>query len=147
MDVTNRDLLSLILVILLLIIRQSSINITVQQFFARRHRRRRIGGHLKTLQAISCTSYILLYDWSSRLREQITEFFSSGTVMGSSFVLLDVSMEITLREFRSGESGYAQKLPCPWAMGKGASVTTTNTCGVNVMGNSIVLLTYSSSDG
>ena len=134
-------------VILLPVTRQSSINITVQQFFARRHRRRRIGGHLKTLQAISCTSYILLYDWSSRLREQITEFFSSGTVMGSSFVLLDVSMEITLWEFRSGESGYTQKLPCPWAMGKGASVTTINTCGVNVMGNSIVLLTYSSSDG
>ena len=134
-------------VILLPVTRQSSINITVQQFFARRHRRRRIGGHLKTLQAISCTSYILLYDWSSRLREQITEFFSSGTVMGSSFVLLDVSMEITLWEFRSGESGYTQKLPCPWAMSKGASVTTTNTCGVNVMGNSIVLLTYSSSDG
>ena len=134
-------------VILLPVTRQSSINITVQQFFARRHRRRRIGGHLKTLQAISCTSYILLYDCSSRLREQITEFFSSGTVMGSSFVLLDVSMEITLWEFRSGESGYTQKLPCPWAMGKGASVTTTNTFGVNVMGNSIVLLTYSSSDG
>ena len=92
-------------VILLPVTRQSSINITVQQFFARRHRRRRIGGHLKTLQAISCTSYILLYDWSSRLREQITEFFSSGTVMESSFVLFDVSMEITLWELRSGESG------------------------------------------
>ena len=35
--------------------------------------------------------------------------------MGSSFVLLDVSMEITLGQFRSGESGYAQKRPCPWA--------------------------------
>ena len=56
-------------------------------------------------------------------------------------------MEITLWEFRSGESGYTQKRPCPWAMGKGGSVTTTNTRGVNVMGNSIVLLTYSSSDG
>ena len=41
MDVTNRDLVSLISVIPLFIIRQSSINITVQQFFARRHRRRR----------------------------------------------------------------------------------------------------------
>ena len=39
MDVTNRDLASLISVIPLLIIRQSSINITVQQFFfARKHR-------------------------------------------------------------------------------------------------------------
>ena len=67
--------------------------------------------------------------------------------MGSSFVLFDVSTEITLWELRSGESGYTQKRPCSWAMYKGASVTTTNACGVNVMGNSIVLLTYSSSDG
>ena len=44
-----------------------------------------------------------------------TELFSSGTVMGSSFVLFDVSMEITLRQFRSGESGYTSKRPCPWA--------------------------------
>ena len=35
--------------------------------------------------------------------------------MGSSFVLLDVSMEITLGQFRSGESGYKQKRPCPLA--------------------------------
>ena len=80
MDVTNQDLLSLISVILLLTIRQSSINITVQQFFARRDRRRREisqahRGHLKTLQAISCISYILLYDWPSHLREQIYPIF------------------------------------------------------------------------
>ena len=67
MDVTNRDLLSIISVILQHIIRQSSINIAVQQFFARRHRRsaklaKRIGVHLKTLQKISCIGYILLYD-------------------------------------------------------------------------------------
>ena len=35
--------------------------------------------------------------------------------MGSSFILFDVSMEITLGQFGSGESGYAQKRPCPWA--------------------------------
>ena len=80
MDVTNRDLLSLISVILLLTIRHSSIDITVQQFFARRVRRRREisqahRGHLKTLQAISCISYILLYDWPSHLREQINPIF------------------------------------------------------------------------
>ena len=34
--------------------------------------------------------------------------------MGSSFVLFDVSMEITLGKFRSGESGYTQKRPRPW---------------------------------
>ena len=54
MDVTNRDVVSLISVIPLLIIRQSSIhvNITVQQFFfARRHRRRRF--QLHHLQGLS----------------------------------------------------------------------------------------------
>ena len=35
--------------------------------------------------------------------------------MGSSFVLFDVSMEIILEQFWSGESGYTQKRPYPWA--------------------------------
>ena len=35
--------------------------------------------------------------------------------MGSSFVFFDVSMEITLGQFRSRESAYTQKRPCPWA--------------------------------
>ena len=35
--------------------------------------------------------------------------------MGSSFVLFDVSMEITLGQFRSGKSGYTQNRVCPWA--------------------------------
>ena len=51
--------------------------------------------------------------------------------MGSSFVLFDVSMEITLGQFRSGKSGYTQKMSFPVGkrylpMGKRASVTTTN---------------------
>ena len=51
--------------------------------------------------------------------------------MGSSFVLFDVSMEITLGQYRSGESGYAQTTSLPVGkrylpMGKRASVTTTN---------------------
>ena len=50
--------------------------------------------------------------------------------MGSSFVLFDVSMEITLGQFRSGKSGYTQKMSFPvgkryLSMGKRASVTTT----------------------
>ena len=50
--------------------------------------------------------------------------------MGSSFVLFDVSMEITLGQFRSGKSGYTQKMSFPVGkrylpMGKRASVTTT----------------------
>ena len=50
--------------------------------------------------------------------------------MGSSFVLFDVSMEITQRQFRSGKSGYTQKNPYPWENAsyqwvKGLSVTTT----------------------
>ena len=35
--------------------------------------------------------------------------------MRNSFVLFDVSKEITLGQFRSRESGYTQKRPCPWA--------------------------------
>ena len=49
--------------------------------------------------------------------------------MGSSFVFFDVSMEITLGQFRSGESGYTQKRPSRgqtlFPMGKRASITTT----------------------
>ena len=50
--------------------------------------------------------------------------------MGSSFVLFDVSMEITQRQFRFGKSGYTQKHPYPWENAsypwvKGLSVTTT----------------------
>ena len=48
--------------------------------------------------------------------------------MGSSFVLFDVSMEITQRQFRSGKSGYTQKHRYPWENAsypwvKGLSVT------------------------
>ena len=35
--------------------------------------------------------------------------------MGSSFVLLDVSMEITLGQFWSGESSYTEKSLFLWA--------------------------------
>ena len=54
-------------------------------------------GHLKAPQAISCISYGLLYDWPSHLREQINCTFQ--------FRNADVSMEITLGQFRSGKSG------------------------------------------
>ena len=46
---------------------------------------KRIGGHLKTLQAISCISYILLYDWSSHLREQIHRIFQFRNCHGKFF--------------------------------------------------------------
>ena len=75
---------------------------------------KRIGGHLKALQAISCISYILLYDWPSQLREQINRTFQFRNCHGCSFVIFDVSMEITLEQFRSEESGYTQKRPCTW---------------------------------
>ena len=93
---------------------------TIQHFLARR-----IGGHLKTLQAISCIRYILLYDWPSHLREQINRTLQFRNCHGSSFVLFYVSMETTLGQL----SGYTQKtslrvgkryLP----MSKRASVTT-----------------------
>lgn len=50
--------------------------------------------------------------------------------MGSSFVLFDVSMEITLGQFRSGKSGYTQKRFCQWENAiyprvKGLVTTTT----------------------
>ena len=76
---------------------------------------KRIKGHVRALQAISCISYLLLCDWPSHLGGQINRTFQFRTVMGSSFVLFDVSMEITLGQFRSGESGYTQKLLYPWA--------------------------------
>ena len=72
---------------------------------------KRIGGHLKTLEAISCISYILLYDWPSHLREQINRTLQFRNCHGSSFVLFYVSMETTLGQL----SGYTQKRPCPWA--------------------------------
>ena len=71
MDVTNRDLLSLISVILLPFIRQSSSSFFREDTAEGAKLAKRIGGHLKTLQAISYISYILLYDWSSHLREQM----------------------------------------------------------------------------
>ena len=50
--------------------------------------------------------------------------------MGTSFVLFDVSMEITLGQFRSGKSGYTQtSLPVGkryLPISKRASVTTAN---------------------
>ena len=57
--------------------------------------------------------------------------FSSGTVMGNFFVLSDVSMKITLGQFRSRKSGYTQKTFLPVGkrylpVGKRASVTTAN---------------------
>ena len=44
-----------------------------------------IGGHLKTLQATSCISYILLYDWSSHLRERINRTFQFRNCHGKFF--------------------------------------------------------------
>ena len=46
---------------------------------------KRIGCHLKTLQAISCISYILLNDWSSHLREQINRTFRFRNCHGKFF--------------------------------------------------------------
>ena len=39
--------------------------------------------------------------------------FSSRTVIGSSFVLFGVSMELIVGQFRSGESGYSKRF-YPW---------------------------------
>ena len=35
--------------------------------------------------------------------------------MGNSFVLLDVIMEISPRQFHLGETGHTQKVASPWA--------------------------------
>ena len=76
---------------------------------------KRIGGHLKTLQAISCISYILLYDWPSHLREQINRTFQFRNCHGRFFCSFWCIHGNNLGQFRSGESGYAQKRPCPRA--------------------------------
>ena len=71
--------------------------------------------------------------------------------MGSSFVLFDVSMEITQRQFRSGKSGYTQKHRYPWENAsypwvKGLSVTTTGAkCSCNSV--NLWLRTYCLVDG
>ena len=46
---------------------------------------KRFGGHLKTLQAISYISYVLLYDWPSHLKEQINCTHKFRTCEGNSF--------------------------------------------------------------
>ena len=46
---------------------------------------KRTGGHLKTLQTISCISYILPYDWPSHLREQINRNFQFRKCHGKFF--------------------------------------------------------------
>ena len=35
--------------------------------------------------------------------------------MGNSFVLFDVTMEISPRQFHPGETGHTQKVASPWA--------------------------------
>ena len=90
----------------------------------------RIRGQLRALLAISCISYDLLYDWPSHFREQIKRTFQFRGCHGKFlYVSFYVSMEITIKHFRSMETGYTQKRPCPWAnaylpMSKRASVTT-----------------------
>ena len=73
-----------------------------------------IRGQLRAMQAIRCISHVLLYDCSSHIREEINRTFSSGAVMESSFFLFYASMEITIGEFQSKESGYTQTLLAPW---------------------------------
>ena len=64
---------------------------------------KRMRGHLRALQAISCISYGLLYDWPSHLREQINCTFQFRNCYGK-FVLFDVSVEITLGSFGLGKA-------------------------------------------
>ena len=40
---------------------------------------------------------------------------TSGTVMGNSFVLFDVTIEISPRQFHPGETGHTQEVASPWA--------------------------------
>ena len=42
-------------------------------------------GHPRALQAISCNSYVLLYDWPSHLREQINRTFQFRNCHGKFF--------------------------------------------------------------
>ena len=46
---------------------------------------KRIRSHVRALHAISCISYILLYDWPSHLREQINSTFQFRNCHGKFF--------------------------------------------------------------
>ena len=92
---------------------------------------KRIGGHLKTLQAISCISYILLYDWSSRLREQINRTFQFRNCHGKFFCSFwcihgnnPRAVSVWGKRLHTKTSLPVGKRYLP--MGKRASVTTTN---------------------
>ena len=74
------------------------------------------------LQNVPCATsrreishYVLLYDWPGHIRDQINRTFQFSNFHGKFFCSFDVSMKITLVQFRSRESGYTQKRPCPWA--------------------------------
>ena len=92
---------------------------------------RRIGGHLKTLQAISCISYILLYDWPSHLREQINRIFQFRNCHAKffcSFLCIHGNntraVSVWGKRLHTKTSLPVGKRYLP--MGKRASVTTTN---------------------
>ena len=131
MDVTNRDLLSLISVILLPFIRQSSSSFLREDTAEGAKLAKRIGGHLKTLQAISCISYILLYDWSSHLREQINRTFQFRNCHGKFFCSFwcihgnnPRAVSVWGKRLHTKTSLPVGKRHLP--MGKRASVTTAN---------------------
>ena len=137
MDVTNRDLLSLISVILLPFIRQSSSSFLREDTAEGAKLAKRIGGHLKTLQAISYISYILLYDWSSHLREQMNWTFRFRNCHGKFFCSFwcihgnnPRAVSVRGKRWHSKTSLPVGKRYLP--MGKKASVTTAITSVVLV---------------
>ena len=92
-----------------------------------------IGGHLKTLQATSCISYILLYDWSSHLRERINRTFQFRNCYGKFFCSFwcihgnnPRAVSVWGKRLHTTTSLPVGKRYLP--MGKRASETTTNVC-------------------
>ena len=90
-----------------------------------------IGGHLKTLQATSCISYILLYDWSSHLRERINRTFQFRNCYGKFFCSFwrihgnnPRAVSVWGKRLHTKTSLPVGKRYLP--MGKRASETTTN---------------------
>ena len=64
-----------------------------------KEKRRKYSQHVFSLRSAIC-------DWLSRFGVSLTIRLTSGTVMGNSFVLFDVSMEISQRQFSFGQVGY-----------------------------------------
>ena len=94
---------------------------------------KRMRGHLRALQAISCISYGLLYDWPSHFREQINRTFQFRNCHKKFFCSFWCIHGNNPRAVSVWEKRLHTKTSLPVGkrylpMGKRANVTTTIEC-------------------